>query len=180
MKRILWMTAVAQFVFCTFAFGQSIADAARKERERQNQAKSKIVPVTSNNVTGSPATTSAATSSTAATPSTASASGLNTPELKDNQGHDEKYWRTAYQKARDDVKRADDRAQVLEIKLKDLNAQLLNRSDIYNKENVLGQQITTTQKELDDAKKAATQAKQKLSGLDEELRKSGAPAGWAR
>jgi hypothetical protein len=176
MKRALWIAAVAQFVFCTFGFGQSLADAARKERERQNQTKSKIV--ISNSVTGIAATTSATTSSTAAKPAPAPAA--KAAELTDNQGHNEKYWRSAFQKARDDAKRAEDRSLVLELKLKDLNAQLLNRSDIYNKENVLGQQITATEKELAAAKKAAAEAKQKLTNLDEELRKSGGPAGWAR
>ena len=66
------------------------------------------------------------------------------------------------------------------MKLKDLNAQLLSRSDIFNKENVLGQQITATEKELEQARKNAVQAKQKLSSLDEDMRRAGAPAGWAR
>ena len=176
MKRALWIAAVSQFVLCTFGFGQSVADVARKERERQKQVRSKTV--ISNGVTGISATTSATTSSTAAAPAPAAAA--KTSELTDNQGRNEKYWRTAFQKARDDAKRAEDRAQVLELRLKDLNAQMLNRSDIFNKENVLGQQITATEKELADARKAAAQSKQKLTDLEEELRKSGGPAGWAR
>ena len=72
------------------------------------------------------------------------------------------------------------RIQLLDLKVKELNTQLLNRSDIYNKENRLGPEIADTQKQLDDARNEAVQAKQKLSDLEDELRKSGGPPGWAR
>ena len=54
---------------------------------------------------------------------------------------------TFFQQAKNDAKRADARVQLLENKIKELNTQLLNRSDIYNRETVVG-------KELADARRS--------------------------
>jgi peptidoglycan hydrolase CwlO-like protein len=173
--------AIVGLVFIVFAIdcsAQSIADVARKERERQRRLHSTVVITSGPTVStvGQTASTAAGTSSTAVPAPTS----VKPVELTDNQGHNEKYWRDLFQKARDAVKRADDKVQLLDLKLKDLNTGYLTRSDIYNRENRLGPQITQTQKELDDARKESDQAKQKLSDLEDDLRKAGGPAGWAR
>ena len=164
--------ALLFFAFALDCSAQSLADIARKERERQKTVQSKIV------VTGGAATTVAGTSSTSAAP--APTPPVKPPELTDKQGHDEKYWRAAFQKARDDVKRAETRVELLDLKVKELNTQLLRQSDIYNRENRLGPEITAAQKELEDTRKEAAQAKQKIPDLEDELRRSGGLAGWAR
>jgi DNA repair exonuclease SbcCD ATPase subunit len=165
-------------LLCLFSldcFGQSLADVARKERERQKQTQpqTKTVIVES----GVTATTTAGTS---ATTETAPLPMLTPGGFKDNNGHDEKYWRDRFQQARNDAKRAEARVQLLENKLKEFNTQYLNRTDIYNRENVVGKEIGDTQKQLDDAHKEADQANQKITDLEDELHKAGGPAGWAR
>jgi DNA repair exonuclease SbcCD ATPase subunit len=152
------------------ASAQSLADAARKERDRQKQLKSVVVVNQ-----GATTVTSAGTGSTLAAPQV-----VKPPELKDNNGHNEKYWRERFQKARDDEKRAEARAVLLDAKVKELNTALLQRSDIYNREYRLGPEITQAQKDLEDARKDAGEAKQRLSDLEDELHKAGGPAGWAR
>jgi len=152
------------------ASGQSLADAARKERDRQKQLKSVVVVNQ-----GATAVTTAGTGSTLAAPQVVKA-----PELKDNNGRNEKYWRERFQKARDDAKRAEDRVTLLDAKVKELNTALLQRSDIYNREYRLGPEITQAQKDLEDARKADDEAKQRLTDLEDELHKAGGPAGWAR
>jgi len=162
-------------LFSLDCFGQSLADIARKERERQKQTQpqTKAVIVES----GVAATTTAGTSGTA---ETAPLPVLTPGGLKDNNGHDEKYWRERFQQARNDAKRAEARVQLLDTKLKELNTQYLNRTDIYNRENVVGKEIGDTQKQLDDAHKEADQANQKITGLEDELHRAGGPPGWAR
>lgn len=157
---------------------QSIADAARKERARQQQSRSTITIIGITNSTAETAKGMAGIT-TAGTAAAGAVAGKPSGPA-DSTGRDEKYWRTAFQKARDDVKKADEKVQLLELRVKDLNTGLLTRSDIYNRENVLGVQITDSQKQLDAANKDADQAKQKVADLEEELRKSGGPAGWAR
>ena len=157
-------------IFALNSPAQSIADAARKERARQRQTQSSRTYTN-----GTAAVTAPAPS--APTPAPAPKTPV---ELTDNQGRNEKYWRTAFQKARDDAGNAADKVQILDLKLKDLNTQFLRQSDIYNRENRLGAEITTTQKDLDAARAQAEQAKQKIPDLEQELRRAGGPPGWAR
>jgi hypothetical protein len=154
---------------------QSIAEAARQERERQKAAQSKVV-ITSN-VKISSAPPSVSTSAAAQTASPALAKPV---EITDNKGRNEKYWRSAFQQARDELKRAEGRVQLLDLRLKDLNTQLLLHTEIYNREYRLGPEITAAQKELDEARKEVEEAGKKIAGLEEELRRSGGLPGWAR
>ncbi len=180
MKRISWIVIFVQCSFAIDASAQTLAEAARRERERQrtvqSQSRGAVFKNTTAGAVGGTAVTSSSTSSnTAVAPAV--------PVVKpptDSKGRDEKYWRGQFQQARDAVKRADERIQLLDAKLKDLNTQLLNRNDIYNKESVIGAQITDTQKQLDDARKESDQAKQKIADLEEDLRRSGGLPGWAR
>jgi hypothetical protein len=170
MKTTVYILLVLAFAIDCSA--QTLADVARRERARQKQLHS--VVVVANGVT---TTTAASTSSTtaAAAPSPVVSTGV-----KDNQGHDEKYWRTQFQKARDDVKAAEDKVQLLDLKVKELNTQLLRQSDIYNREYRLGPEIADTQKQLDEARASVDKAKQKLSDLEDDLRRAGGPPGWSR
>jgi hypothetical protein len=152
---------------------QSLADAARKERARQKEVQKEVKStVTTFSAQGAATTTTTTTSSTT--------QEVKPFELKDNNGNNEKYWRKQFDEARADLKRAEDKVQVLNEKIKGLNTAILNRSDIYNRENVLGAEVTKNQKELEDAQKDVEKARQKISDLEDELRKAGGPAGWAR
>jgi hypothetical protein len=160
------LIALAFAVDCS---AQTLADVARRERERQKHLHSAVI--VANGVT---TTTAASTSSTVPSPVVA-------PVVpKDNQGHDEKYWKALFDKGRADVKTAEDKVQLLDLKVKDLNTQLLRQSDMYNREYVLGPQIAEAQKQLDEARANVDQAKKKLSDLEDDLRRAGGPAGWAR
>ena len=98
----------------------------------------------------------------------------------DNQGRDEKFWRAAFQQARDELRRAEEKAAVLDLRLKELNTQMLRQSDVYNREYRLGPEIVSTQKQLEAERQTVEQAKKKLSDLEQDLRKSGGLPGWAR
>src|SRR5215471_19717751 len=129
------LTILAVLCLCSLdCFAQSLADVARKERERQKQTATKNVIVESGVTTTTAAGTSAATET-----------ALKPGEVKDNKGHDEKYWRDRFQQARDDAKRADARVLVLDNRLKELNTQYLNRTDIFNREGVVGKEIGDAQ-----------------------------------
>ena len=152
---------------------QTVADIARRERERQRRLHSTVVIVN-----GATTTTSASSSTTTATvkpPAPAPPAGPF-----DNKGRNEKYWRKQFDDARAALKKAQDNVALLDLKIKDLNTQLLRQSDMYNREYRLGPEITDTQKQLDDANKQVDDAKKRISDLEDELRKSGGPAGWAR
>ena len=172
-KKIL----ICSFLLVAFAIdcsAQTLADIARRERERQKQAHTGAgTSVAGSGATVTASASSSSTTNTAVSPKPATAQG-------DKPVRDEKYWRAQFQKARDDAKRADERVQVIELKLKDLNTQLLRQSDVYNREYRIGAEITETQKQLDDGRKAGELSKKKITDLEEELRRSGGPPGWAR
>lgn len=163
-------------LFAVNCSAQSLADFARKERERRAGLKSTVTIVSIPQ--GEAATTAAGTSSTttAASPAAALPAGP-----KDNQGRDEKYWRETFAKARADLKRAEGKVATTELRLKDLNTQLLQGNDaLFNRDYRLAAMITETQTELEVARKDLEQSKQKLFDLEEELRRSGGLPGWAR
>lgn len=151
--------------------GQSVADAARKERARQRQLESTGTYTNA----GASVAVAAASSGT-----TASVTPAPSSTVTDNKGRDEKFWRGAFQKAREEAKRADDKVQILEMNIRDMKALILQRSDIYNRENVIGAQITAAEAELETARKDAELANKKIADLEDELRKSGGLPGWAR
>jgi hypothetical protein len=174
------ISAVSSLVVLLVALdcsAQTLADVARRERERQKQLHSAVVVAS-----GATTSTAAATSSTSSA-ITPPAAALNTPASTgpvDNNRHDEKYWRLQFDKARDALKKADDKVQLLDLKVKNLNTQLLRQSDIYNREYRLGPEIAETQKQLDDARRESEEARKRISDLQDELRHSGGPPGWAR
>src|SRR5437867_2635184 len=91
----------------SLAHGQSLADLARRERERK-KTKIEGKPVRTNSTKTPPAATTPATPAKTA----ASAEAQKTAEPTgptDNKGRGEKFWRDAFAKARTDVKRAEDR-----------------------------------------------------------------------
>ncbi len=175
------MRILVAFLLLTFTFeasAQTIADIARRERARQRQLQIHSKGTYTNSTTPTPATTSKASEPAGEKPQQTTAQQPTGP--RDNQGRDEKYWRDAFQKARGDLRRAEENVQILEARVKDLNTQLLRQSDIYNREAVVGAQIAAAQKELDTARTDAEEARNKVASLEEELRSSGGLAGWAR
>jgi hypothetical protein len=179
MKRFGLPAVVILLIFTVNSFGQSLAEIAKRERERQKAAKTKIVVTNNESVAAAPAPVKTPPTAPATTQAASSAAAQPAGPT-DNNGRDEKYWRGLFQKARDDAKRAQDRAVLLDLRMKDLNTQLLRQSDVYNRENRIGPEMATVQKDLEDANKEAAAAQQKITDLEDELRKSGGPAGWAR
>jgi hypothetical protein len=176
MKRNLVLVALF-FASAANSFSQSVVETAKKERARQQAVNSKVV-VTSNTRTANSIESGSTANASAASTQTKPAE--KPAGIVDKNGHDEKFWRAAFQKARDDAQRTAARVELLDLKIKQLNTQLLQDSTIYNRENVIGAELTTAQKDLEQARKEADLAKKKISDLEDELRRAGGPAGWAR
>ena len=179
MKRFGLPVVVILLIFTVISFGQSLAEIAKRERERQKTAKTKVVVTNNESSAAAPAPAQIPPTAPATTQAESSAAAKPTGPT-DNQGHDEKYWRAAFQKARDDVQRTQGRLQLLDLKIKQINTDMMQYSNFYNRENRLGADLTAAQSELATAQKDAAQAQQRLSDLEEELRKAGGLAGWAR
>ena len=176
-------TALLIFVFnsMVFAQGVSLGDAARQERARQKASTGnlKVTNETLGTAEGPPSSAEPANTDTGATKAVAPKAD-DTAEATSETPHDEASWRAAFSHARDAVKRAEDRIQIVQVELNKLNLDLLTRSDIFNREGQLAPLIEAKNKELADAEKDLSAAREKVTQLETDLRKSGAPSGWAR
>jgi chromosome segregation ATPase len=164
-----------------FAQGVSLGDAARQERARQKNSTGnlKVTNETLGTAEGPPS--SAEPAKTDADAAKAAAAKVDDKTDSTTEGpHDEASWREAFSHARDAVKRAEDHVQNVQVELNKLNLDLLTRSDIFNREGQLAPLIDAKNKELADAEKDLTDARDNVSQLETDLRKAGAPSGWAR
>jgi hypothetical protein len=158
---------------------QSLADLAREERARRANTKSKYIVTTDLVKAAAPAAT------TQAKPATepdkpAAESGTKPVGPTDNKGRDEKWWRETFASARSDLKRSEDRMRVLQLELNRANRDYLQRSDVYNREMRIANEIISLNAQMDAERNNADTARRKIAELEEELRRSGGPAGWAR
>ena len=162
---------------------QSLADVARQERERQKGVQSSTL-ITNDDLRGrirpegspeeAPAE-EAAPASTGTQPPSSTRSGVT-----DRQGRDEQYWREAFRKAREDLKRAQDQVRALELRSSELNTQLLRQSDMYNREYRLHPEISATQLEIEKTREEVQAARRAIATLEIALRRLGGLPGSAR
>jgi len=184
MKTALLILVLNSMVY---AQGVSLGDAARQERARQKASTGNIKVTVTNETLGTAAALPPAEEPDKAEPGKTDAESAKTPgkgeakaDAKSEAPSDETSWREAFKQARDNAKRAEDRAQVVQLELNKLNMDLLTRSDIYNREGQLNPLIDAKNKELAASEKALEDARQKVTQLEDELRRSGAPIGWSR
>ena len=104
---------------------------------------------------------------------------LRDPGPTDNKGRDEKFWRETFEKARQALKRAEDKLRLLDLRMTDLSSQLL-RESVYTREMELRAEIDRTAKDQAAARVEVTAGQQKIRDLEDELRRSGGLPGWAR
>lgn len=183
MKRIHSLVAI--LLLCGFgasAFSQSsIADLARRERERKKALESKAVLTNSSqtapNSSESGSLSVTAPSTTAAQKAPAKPATAAGPV--DSNGHDEKFWRPLFDKARQDLKRAQDKLTLLDLRMNNLQAELY-RESVYNREMDLRRQMSQTEIEQTVAREEVDSRQRRISELEDELRRSGGLPGWAR
>jgi len=157
---------------------QSLAQIARQERERQKgQATTVLVINGSTTATLNPGNTAVTSATTGATTDAAKPAAPTGPT--DSKGRDEKYWRGVFDKARTDLKRAEDRMKLIDLKMNDLSSQLL-RESVYVNELTLRSEIDKTKSQQVIAQKDLADSQQRIKDLEEELRRSGGLPGWAR
>ena len=172
MKLLRWMCLFLAMLWAGSAVvqAQTIADAARQERERrkavERESSLSIPMVTS--IT--PAATAGSAVTTRVNTSTANEESKSIGPT-DSQGHDEKYWRPKFDAARLAVKRAEDNLKLLDLRA---NQFLLMRRGWSG---IIALQIAV---DRDVARKALADAQQNLADLEDQLRRSGGLPGWSR
>lgn len=160
--------------------GDAVADAARKARaEQKAEAKPKKVFTNDDIPSAPPATPAPPTTDKAAAKQGAE---VTTGKKSDGKSEvkDETYWRARFKEIHDKIAQTQQELDVLQRELNKNDVQYYSdpqkalmqqydRSDINDKTA----KIDAKKKELDDLN-------QKLSDMEDELRKSGGDPGWAR
>ncbi len=177
-------------LFCIESRAQSLPEAARRERATQREVAEGRVFTNESIATGRSTsssdsqtpTTSDPTPSPAPSPSAPSAdAGAEGAEGEDDAGtRTEETWREMFREAREELTRSEERLQLTQQEIIDLNQRLLTESSLYNREYQLGPEIQAKQDQLAAAEARVAEVGQGITDLRQELRRAGAPAGWGR
>ena len=196
MKKLLWVVTFA-LISSIYADAQTIADVARRERARPqpqssvtitnaNLKKKATITTTTTPEEKKPGESQATAPAAAANPAAAGNPAAAAPAPKQASGQtppsadtrDEKYWREKFDAARTDIRRAENQVALAQLELNSANRDYMTRS--YDPDGRGLASVGAATKKLEDANKAVTAGRTKLTQLEEDLRRSGAPAGWAR
>ena len=154
--------------------GQSLADLAKKEREKQGKSK-KVY--TNDDLTKYEGLRSSTPATPAAQPSDSTGTSANSA-ISGPDDSTERAWSKRFIEAKARVQESKTKADALQAKLNDLNMKLLRQSDVFDRENVYGPLIAQAKQQIEENKAEAAAAQQGLEDLREELRKSGNPVSW--
>lgn len=152
---------------------QSVANVAKKERERQQEVKSRgktrVITERDLKARGGNMTQS---QSTAARPVLSSSRNVvvepKNSRPKDLDGHDQAYWRQRKQSLQEELERAERRR-------KELDDFLAANHTAYTL-----QSLAPIKNERDQMIQRADIIRQRMQALEEEARKAGAPPAWLR
>jgi hypothetical protein len=187
MKHIaISLGTVFLLIAATAANAQSLADLAKKEQERRAKIKAEDKVITNNDTgkyKGGAVTTGGITSGSAAektgsdTDTAAKSSKASSDEPLDYQGRPESFWRQTMADARKLVKDLENEADLLVLKLNDLQNRFYRESSGFEQQNIQ-REIQKSLYEQDMTKEKLAKAKSQLADLEKEARKSGALPGW--
>lgn len=194
-KTISVLAAVLLFAFAVAAYSQSLADLAKKEKERRQQVKSQEKVITnqdtskfkSGDITTVPLAEPAPEKPAAVKPGADKPAAEGEAASKDAkpaadepvdlQGRPESFWRQSLADARKKVKDLENEGNVLILKVADLRNQFYRESDGF-KQMQIQQALNKafSEQNLNEARQNA--AKKELTDLINDARKSGALPGW--
>ena len=194
MKKIAVLLSLAFFiVFLSAAHAQSLADLAKQEKERRAEirdgkvitdeeaAKFRTAPEEiSSPEASAPESSTGAADSAKTEEGQEKASQADKPdpdEPTDFQGRTESYWRKTMTDARQKVKDLSNEANVLQLRIAELQNRFYSMDDGFNRETIQ-RELQKTYYQQDLNKENLKNAEAGLQDLENEARKSGALPGW--
>ena len=181
------------------AGGQSLGEVARKEAERRKTVKTPGKTYTNDQLKSDgregapvpatpPSTDSATAPATGGAPAAGSGSAKAAADAAGQKGQaaaapkdvkDEAYWRTRLQTEREALSRAQMFSDALQSRINGLSTDFTARDDPAARA-AIGADRQKSLDELQRVKKEIEQHTKALTDIQEEARRSGAPAGWVR
>ncbi len=171
--------------------GDSVADAARKAREKKkNEQKPKKVYTDDdvNRAVPAPAPAAASGATGGSTSSTETAPGAQkaangTPAGKGDKVEDpnsESAWRKRFQAQRDKIAKAERELDILQREVEKAQTQYYSDPQKAMTEQTTRGEVNEKTAKIAAKKQEIAQLKQGLDDLEDQLRKSGGDTGWAR
>ena len=184
---LLRVTAVGllfgAIAFATPAQDQSsddVAAAARKAREQQKNAPKPAKVLTNDDFPSGKANPPAADATTAPKTGAAGADDKDADKDADNDPTGEKAWRKRFQTVRDKLASAEKELDVLQRELDKDQVQYYSDPQKALMQQHDRSDINDRTAKIDAKRKEIDALNQKLSDMEDELRKSGGDPGWAR
>ncbi len=186
--KTIYRTALFILSFSLLAYGQSLSELAKKEKERRDKVKTEAKVITNADAAkfrSGPVTTESQVAAAPASKEGSEKEAAPVSEAKkpaadeptDFQGRPESFWRQTMSDARKKVKDLENEANVLILRLNDLQNQFYRESNGFKQQDIQ-RDIQKTIYEQDLNKENLAKAKDALADLEKEGRKSGALPGW--
>ena len=172
----------------TLISAQSLGDVAKREEARRKQVKTPAKVYTNDDLRGDtsapvPAAPGVQTPSASGTQPAAPAADAQSKSTDKAAADDPKktegYWKDRLAKARGELDRANTFAEALQSRINALTTDFAARSDPAQRAQI-GNDRQKALAELDRVKKEIEADTKEISGIQEEGRKAGVPAGWVR
>lgn len=166
--------------------GDSLADAARKARERKKEAPKPKHVYTDDDVASiqsAPVNVLGTPPSAAETPAQSKPnSGAKTPEGQQaaSAETEETKWRKRFKEVRDNLARAEKQLDILQREDNKAQVQYFSDPQKALTEQYSRQEINDKNAKIAAKQQEIQQLKQQLSDLEDQLRKAGGDPGWAR
>jgi hypothetical protein len=187
--RILLLMLIALMAGGNMTYSQSLAELARKEKERraQSQTPTKVRVLSNSDVDkfqkGAVSTGTysqePAKATPAITPPEASAATAATPQEAADPAKDEKYWRGRFKELTDGQKASENKFILAQLQLNELRNRFYRESDGFYRETIQ-KDIDLKLKEMDRLEKESKEAQKQLEDFKKEARQNNVPPGWVR
>jgi hypothetical protein len=184
--RLSFAAVLAAAFLPATAGAQSLADVARREDARRKQqgkavkvyTNDSLAPATPGTLT--PAAPVPAAATAAATPAPASTEPTRpATDARPEPEKGEKYWKERIGAARAELERSKTFAAALESRIGSLTLDFVNRDD-PGQRAVIEQNRQKSVAELERVQRDIAAQTKVVTGIEEEGRKAGVPAGWLR
>jgi predicted RNase H-like nuclease (RuvC/YqgF family) len=166
--------------------GDPVADAARKAREQKKTSPKPKKVFTDDDVATRPAPEATAPPNLSEgkeppppTADTAAGGGDSTAQQKEDT-HSEKYWRKRFAALRKKIADTQEELDVLQREADKAGVQYYSDPQKALKEQYTREEINAKNEKIAEKRKELDDLKQRLSDLEDELRRSGGAPGWAR
>jgi hypothetical protein len=189
-SRILALSLIGLIAGGTVAYGQSLADVARKEEERRKAVKTPARVFTIQDVqkaggvdptapvTAPPEGSTAPAASAATTPAAAAAT-LPDSSKEEPPVQDEAYWRGRFASAREKLERSTAYIDALKTQYSVLANRFVAVSDAAER-GAMFAEMQKAEAEISRLQEEVGQQTQGLADLEEQARRAGVPPGWIR